>query len=64
MDPWPPCADVVGRGPRKREKGVHGGTPLLSEKSRAVLDLHALQKRVGIAPHDFPGVMKRGGENQ
>jgi hypothetical protein len=60
----PPCADVVGKGPRKREKGIHGGTLLLSEKSRSLLDLHTLQKRVGIAPDDFPEVMKRGGESQ
>jgi hypothetical protein len=55
---------VVGKGPRKREKGVRGGTLLLSEESRALLDLHTLQKRVGIAPDDFPEVMKRGGESQ
>jgi len=40
------------------------GQGINPDRHAAFLDLPALQERVRIAPHDFPGVVKRGGEGQ
>jgi hypothetical protein len=52
-----------GRCLRKSEKRLPGEKPLISERSRVFLDLPALQKKVRIAPPDFPRLMKRGGKS-
>jgi hypothetical protein len=40
------------------------GRGMNPDRHAVFFDLSALQERVGIAPHDFAGVMVRGGKSQ